>query len=385
MRIVHMADTHLGFQQLHRIDENGRNIREQDVCAAFERAIALTVELQPAALIHAGDLFDSYHPTSAALRVALDGFAQLRAAGIPVVIIAGNHSTPRGAATEHVFGVLERFGGVHLIHHDTETIHVGELAVHGIPHDNDQERVTEALRQARPSPEARYNVLVAHIGLDGVGNLVGAEGSATTLPGEELVHALDFDYIALGHLHAAARVSDNAAYAGSLERLSWADDEKKNRKGILEVNLDAGSDDDEYVRMHAIVGRRQFALDPIDGEAVADLTAAIVARADEAGSDALRGAMVRLTVRNVTAAAWNAIDHKAVAGAFSECLHFQRDAEFAGHETQALQSVPELHEFLLRWPGVKGTNIDTNDFIRRAEEFLSLADEEIAARESRAA
>lgn len=384
MRIVHMADTHLGFQQLHRIDENGRNIREQDVYDAFERAIAVTVELQPAGLIHAGDLFDSYHPTSAALRVALDGFAQLKAAGIPIVIIAGNHSTPRGAAAEHVFGVLERFGGVHLIHGDTRTIRVGDLAVHGIPHHNDQERVTEALRQARPSPEARHNVLVAHIGLDGFGNLVGAEGSATTLPGEELVHALDFDYIALGHLHAAARVSDNAAYAGSLERLSWADDEK-NRKGILEVNLDAEPDDDEYVRMHAIAGRRQFALDPIDGKAVADLTAAIVARADEAGSGALRGAMVRLTVRNVTAAAWNAIDHRAVGDAFSECLHFQRDAEFAGHETQALQSVPELHEFLLRWPGVQGTTIDTNDFIRRAEEFLSLADEEIAARESRAA
>ncbi len=122
MRIVHLADTHLGFRQLHHVDATGRNVREQDVYRAFERAIDTIVELKPDAVIHAGDLFDSYHPSSAALGVALDGLRRLREAGIPVVIIAGNHSTPRVAAAEHIFGVLERFGGVHVVYRATEVI-----------------------------------------------------------------------------------------------------------------------------------------------------------------------------------------------------------------------------------------------------------------------
>ncbi|MDQ1686683.1 MAG: repair protein SbcD/Mre11, partial [Frankiaceae bacterium] len=97
MKIVHLSDTHLGFRQLHRVNDAGRNEREQDVYDAFERAISKIIEIAPAVAIHAGDLFDSYHPSSAALGVALDGLRRLREAGIPVVVIAGNHSSPRVA------------------------------------------------------------------------------------------------------------------------------------------------------------------------------------------------------------------------------------------------------------------------------------------------
>ena len=89
-----MADTHLGFRQLHRVNDAGRNEREQDVYDAFEQAISKVIEIAPDAVVHSGDLFDSYHPSSAALRIALDGFRRVREAGIPIVVIAGNHSTP---------------------------------------------------------------------------------------------------------------------------------------------------------------------------------------------------------------------------------------------------------------------------------------------------
>ena len=84
MRIVHLSDTHLGFRQLQRINDHGRNEREQDVYDAFNAAIDRTIELAPAAVVHAGDLFDSYHPSSAALGVALDGLARLRAGRHPL-------------------------------------------------------------------------------------------------------------------------------------------------------------------------------------------------------------------------------------------------------------------------------------------------------------
>jgi DNA repair exonuclease SbcCD nuclease subunit len=374
VKIVHLSDTHLGFRQLHRVNDAGRNEREQDVYDAFERAISKIIELAPAAVIHAGDLFDSYHPSSAALGVALDGLGRLRDAGIPVVVIAGNHSSPRVAAAEHIFGVLERFGGAHMIYGGPREVRIGDLAVHAIPHDNDPQRLSAALRRARPSTDAELNVLVAHVGLDGLGQVVGSEAGSVTLSGEVLTETGDFDYIALGHLHKFAPACGNAAYAGSLERLSWADDAPV--KGIIEVDLGAGRRSPDYLRIHPIEGRRFITLDPVDAAAVANLSDAIVARAE--GVD-LAGAMVRLSVRNVSVADWNAVDHKAIVGAYAACLHFEREPQLIGAATTTAAAAPGLRDFLLGWAGEHAPGLDTDNFVARAEAFIALADQELAA------
>jgi DNA repair protein SbcD/Mre11 len=382
MRIVHLADTHLGFRQFHRVDEQGRNVREQDVYAAFARAIDQAIESKPDAVIHAGDLFDSYHPSAAALSAALDGLARLRDAGIPLVLVAGNHETPRAVSAEHIFAVLERFGdGVHAIHGAPRTVRIGEaLAVHGIPYDNDLPRMAEALRAARPDPEAQHNVLVAHVGLDGVGHVFGPEASLT-VSGETLAGAQGYDFVALGHLHKFAPATVNAAYAGSLERLSWADDAPV--KGVAEVDLTRDPFDRGYLRLHPIAARPQLTLEPVDAAHADDLTAAIVARAEEIGADALRGAIVRLHVRNVSAAEWNAVDHQAIAAAYAETLHFERRAEPRGAARPGpgaeVVAAPALREFLLRWPGATARGVDTEDFVARAEAFVARADQELTA------
>lgn len=380
MRVVHLSDTHLGFRQLHRVDEAGRNVREQDVARAFTEAIDRAIALAPDAVIHAGDLFDSHHPSAAALGVALDGLARLRAAGIPIVLIAGNHETPRAIAAEHIFAVLERFGeGVHAVHSGPETVRIGGLAVHGIPYDNDLARMTEAIRAARPDPGAEASVLVAHVGLAGLGGVVGPEASLA-ISGEALSGSHGFGYVALGHLHKFSAVADNAAYAGSTERLSWADDAPV--KGLVEVDLARDPTDREYLRRHALHVRPHVELEPVDAAEAGDLTAAIVARAEEAGPDVLRGAIARLWVRDVTAAAWNAVDHQAIAAAYAECLHFERRAEPRGSLADARAAdavaVPALREFLLRWPGAQARGVDAEDFVARAEGFVALADEELA-------
>lgn len=381
MRIVHLADSHLGFRQLQRVDAAGRNLREQDVAAAFAQAIERAVALAPDAVVHAGDLFDSHHPSAAALRVALDGLARLRAAGIPIILVAGNHETPRAASPEHIYSVLERFGeGVHAIHGAPRTVRLGGLAVHGIPYDNDLARMGDAVRAARPEPGAAHSVLVAHLGLTGLGGVVGPEASLA-LPGETLAGARAFSYVALGHLHTFAPVADNAAYAGSTERLSWADDAPV--KGIVEVDLGRERTDSGYLVRHGVDVRPQLELEPVDAAAVDDLTAAIVARAEEAGPEVLRGAVVRLWVRDVSAAAWNAVDHQAIAAAFAGCLHFERRAEPRGAGVLGglgaePAAVPALREFLLRWPGATARGVDPEDFVARAEGFVARADEELA-------
>ena len=375
MRIVHFSDTHLGFRQLHRVNDAGRNQREQDVYDAFERAIDTIIELAPAVAIHSGDLFDSYHPSSAALTVALDGLRRLREAGIPVVVVAGNHSSPRVAATAHVFGVLERFGGAHMVYGGPREVRVGEVAVHAIPHDNDPHRLAAALRAARPSADAGFNVLIAHVGLDGLGKVVGAEAGSVTVSGEVLAGTGDFDYIALGHLHKFAPACANAAYAGSLERLSWADDAPV--KGIAEVDLAAGRRSPHYLELHPVEGRRFVTLEPVDAATVSNLSDAIIARAD--GTD-LAAAMVRLSVRNVSVADWNAVDHKAIAEAYAAGLHFEREPQLIGAmPTSAAAAAPGLRDFLLGWAGEHAPGLDPDNFVARAEAFIALADQELAA------
>jgi DNA repair protein SbcD/Mre11 len=352
MKIVHLSDTHLGFRQLQRTNNDGRNEREQDIYDAFNAAIERAIELAPAAVVHAGDLFDSYHPSSTALGVALDGLARLRAVGIPFVVIAGNHSTPRVRAADHVFAVLARFDGgvglIHAVHGSPRTVRLaeGQLAVHAVPHHNDPEILAGWLRDARPDSDAQFNVLVAHTGLDGLGQFVGSE-AALELPGEILSEAGDFDYVALGHLHKHRPARDNAAYAGSLERLSWGDDARE--KGVVEVDLAAGRHHEDYVHLRTVPTRTHVELDPVDAASASDLTSAIIARAE--GIDLSR-AMVRLEVRNVTAPAWSAVDRKAIDQAFAGCLHFQLEPTLVGGES--VSSAPsDLREFLLAWPGSK--------------------------------
>lgn len=378
MRIVHLADTHLGFRQYRYLNDSGRNHREQDVYDAFEQAIDLIIELRPQAVIHAGDLFDSYHPSSAALGVALDGLARLRDEQIPVVIIAGNHSTPRAAGAEHIFAVLERFGGLHVVYDATQVVHLGDdhrLAVHAIPHDNDPERLAASLREARPDTDARFNVLVAHVGLEGLGQIVGSEAGGITLSAETLADADGFDYIALGHLHKLAPVRDNAAYAGSLEQLSWADDAPL--KGLIAVDLAADRFSADYLRPQPIPGRIHITLDPIDAATLDhSLTEAIIARGQDVD---LTYAMVRLTVLNVSVADWNAVDHRAIAAAYKACLHFEREPHYIGASTPSAEATPQLRDFLHTWLAEHAPRTDADNFVARAEGFLSLADQELAS------
>jgi len=232
VKIVHLSDTHLGLRELHHTDAEGRNVREQDVYAVFARAIDKALELKPAAVIHSGDLFHGHHPSAAALEVALEGIERLRAAEIGFVVIAGNHSTPRTRAITHPFSLLERFGA-DAVHGEPRRLRLGELGVTAVPHSHDHEEMAAWIVAAEPDPEARHNVLVAHLGLAGLARVGAGEPGAAELPGEILESVAGFDYIALGHLHQFDRPRLNAVYAGSPERLSWAD--RATRKGVGEA------------------------------------------------------------------------------------------------------------------------------------------------------
>ena len=84
-------------------------------------------------------------------------------------------------------------------------------------------------------------VLVTHQFFAGNQDVIRSESEVTlTVGGSEIIDVdllEDFDYVALGHLHASQKVKyDHVRYAGSLMKYSF--DEVNQKKGMVEVTID---------------------------------------------------------------------------------------------------------------------------------------------------
>lgn len=316
MRLLHLADTHLGFRQFSGCLDPERQInqREADGYRAWQRAIDLAIERQVDAVVHAGDLFDASRPSPLALREALSGFRRLREAGIPAVVIAGNHSTPRFRSGGSIFGVLEEFG-VHAIWDQPASVELAGVRFQGVPHNADAAALERAVREARPSAQADANVLVLHVGLETVPR--GGEVGEVSIHDEALVEAGSFDYVALGHLHTFRAVQLNAVYAGSLERLDFNDVD--GRKAIVEVDLSQPPGSGGYLTLHDVAARPMLDLAvECEGLHAADVLAAVTQSV--AGRE-LDGAVLRLRLQHIRRDVYAAIGRDAIRAVLGGCLH----------------------------------------------------------------
>lgn len=121
IRILHTADTHLGYKQYHS------EARRKDFFAAFELVINDAIEMQVDAVVHAGDLFDSRNPTLEDLLETMNILSRLKVAGIPFFGIVGNHESKQNIQWLDLFeemGLAARLGKKPLM--------VGNVAIYGI-------------------------------------------------------------------------------------------------------------------------------------------------------------------------------------------------------------------------------------------------------------
>ena len=316
MKIIHLADTHLGYKQFAgKLDpERGLNQREVDVYDAWHRAIGIAIERRPDLVVHAGDLFDSARPAPRAIAEALDGFRKLADAGIPTIVIAGNHSTPRFRSGGSVFEIIERFG-IDAVWSGPRTIRVDGVAVHAVPHEPDIEKLLSDIAELRPDGKADGNVLVLHAGLEGVRQQYGEVNEIELDPG--VLARVEYDYIALGHLHAFQAVQVNAIYPGSLERLDFAD--LDGDKAVLEVDLSIGAGSDGFVTRHPVPARPMVDLAlPCDGlgpnEVLSEIENALAGRRVD-------GAVVRIRLESIVRDVYHALDFAAIDELFEPALH----------------------------------------------------------------
>jgi DNA repair protein SbcD/Mre11 len=238
MRIVHLADTHLGYSAYRKVTEQGVNQREMDVYDAFTRCIDYVVQSQPDLVVHAGDLFDSVRPTNRAITVAVQQILRVSKEQIPFVVISGNHETPKLKETGNIFTIFEHLDHVYPVHRNQyEKISLKQrdetVCIHAIPQCQTPDEFSVNIKKISVDKKADYNLLLAHGAVKGIKEFKMNEFNELFIPVKNLSE--DFDYIALGHYHLHTKLQQNAYYSGSTERLSFT--EADSQKGCVEIQL----------------------------------------------------------------------------------------------------------------------------------------------------
>ena len=329
MRIAHLADAHLGFRQFQRLDPEGINQREADVAAAFRRAVTAVIARAPDLVVIAGDLFHAVRPTNRSILEAFQQIAALRRAlpRTPVVLIAGNHDTPRSSEAGSILKLMASLE-VDVVDEEERYLRYPDLGftVLAVPHAALLAR--SGRRAWIPDAKARWNVLVTHPEVAGYFPETGeSDYGGVRVEMDEL--AGDWQYVALGHFHVQTKVAERVWYSGSLEYTSpniWGERrlemDRKVTKGILLADLDRG----QVERVELPPERAVHDLPWLDaaGMGAADLDAAIQGRlAGVAGGVA--GTVTRLVVENVPASLAHGLDHAALRIIRAQALHFQLD------------------------------------------------------------
>lgn len=241
MRIVHLADNHLGA---------GIERRQQDILDSFAEAVDKIIELKPDLVINAGDLFHMVHPTNRVIAFASEQLLKLgRDARIPTVIISGNHDAPKQRHIGAVLSIFKDYDNIYTIYKSRyERLTLGECAISAVPHCLTTEILKSELEKIGPDPAARYNILILHGVVGGIKEFQMADLSEQEIAASYF--NLGFDYVALGHYHNFTEIQPMVYYSGSTERLSLS--EANHDKGFIEVDFEAEKD---KVTFHKISSR----------------------------------------------------------------------------------------------------------------------------------
>lgn len=341
LRVCHLADVHLGYRRYNKISKSGVNQRELDVNIAFQEAITRIISIKPDATIIAGDLFHSVRPSNAVVTFCFRQLRRLaREGGAPVIIVGGNHETPKRADTGSVLQLFSEIENVFVADTTLETFTFRDkgLAVTCLPH---QAIAGLNVKGLRSDDKFDHNVLVVHaqVNEQWVSDFGGVEIDLKELSPHE------WDYIALGHVHVHRAVGLNAVYSGSIEHTStniWG--EATELKGFLEVALPAGKR-----TFHPLTSPREVLVLPAIHAADMEpheLTRQIVERG-ESVAGGLDGKIVRLSIHNVSRETYRNLDHKEIRALRAKALNLTLDITFSSFQPE-LQKMKQAGRGLLK-------------------------------------
>lgn len=326
MRLVHLSDIHLGFRQYQRLTPSGINQREADVARTFQRAIDQVIALRPDLVLVAGDVFHTSRPSNAAILHAFRQFLRLQSElpATAIVMVAGDHDTPRTTESGSIMGLFEQIG-IRVAAAEPRRIDLSHLdaSVLAVPDGHRPALTTD--------PTRSHNILVYHTHVTDVVPQYYAEldRAGASVSRAELSVG-DWDYVALGHYHIHVAVGRNAFYSGSLDYTSlnvWFDKSEEEEqalkgKGFVEFDTETG----RHVFHPVPVSREFLDLRPVSAR---DMSPAEVDAAIARSVGKVRGGIddkvVRLVVQDIPRAVARELDHRALREYRKRALNFVLD------------------------------------------------------------
>lgn len=310
IKLLHTADIHIGMENYGRVDPaTGINARVMDFLRRLSDIGDYAIEQGVDVFVFAGDAYKTRDPNPTHQREFARRIKRIADAGIPVVMLVGNHDLPavaRRATSIDIFGTLE-VPNVYVGNREEVlqiTCRRGQpLQVATAPYplrtallSREQaqgkslneldallqaamiENITALAAQVRQRPDVPA-ILVGHFSVNEASH--GSEqnimiGRDAALPRSVLADPA-FRYVALGHIHKHQSLNSDlqppVIYSGSIERIDFG--EEREPKGFVVAEIGDGPTTWQFVRGYKREAR-PFVTIRADVRDAADPTAAVV-------------------------------------------------------------------------------------------------------------
>jgi exonuclease SbcD len=107
IKFIHTADIHFGMENYGRIDaKTGIHTRLLDFEKALNTCIDVAIKESVDFFLFAGDAYKTHNPSQTQQKLLFKCFLRLYKAGIPIVIIIGNHDHPLSFGKAHALDML---------------------------------------------------------------------------------------------------------------------------------------------------------------------------------------------------------------------------------------------------------------------------------------
>jgi exonuclease SbcD len=320
MKLLHFADAHIDMANYGRHDpETGLPLRVLDFLRSLDEIIDAALSEQVDLVIFAGDAYRDRSPAPTFQREWGKRIIRLSKAGIRTLLVVGNHdlSPALGRATAiqefetldipHVSVLAKpQFLSADELGLPVQVIAIPWVSRSGLMASTDtgpgevftdiEERLTELIDHWLNKADPSYPVIfTAHASVQGA--KFGAErtimlGADLVLSGS-LVRNPRFAYVALGHIHKAQDLNENAQppviYPGSIERVDFG--EAQDEKYFVIADIIAGRTKVQWRKLERI---RKFIDRHVTLESTENVTAVLRSALPPVAE--MEGAIVRLTV-----------------------------------------------------------------------------------------
>lgn len=223
MKFIHCSDIHLDSKMERNLTAAQARERNAEVCATFTRMASFATEQGVAAVLVAGDLFDSSRSTAQTVGFVLDTVR--KNPDVDFLYLRGNHDAS-------AFGDWELPENFKTFGDSWTYYRYGDVFIAGMELEPEYDTLN--------LPEDTVNIVTLH-------------GQISTQPGEELIalpklKRKNIDYLALGHIHSyqTGKLDDRGTwcYCGCLEGRGF---DELGPKGFVLVDADNQTVSHEFI------------------------------------------------------------------------------------------------------------------------------------------